>query len=167
MSEITTADLKEEATKLGIKFTSKTSDDTLLAKIEAEKEKLSKEANDPSKAIKKANDSCAILKRVTVTPLNPLEIKQTSKYISFCNSYITINKAVLFNKPIFLEVAVIDLLKSMRYQQVPNSAKVNDKANLGNVLVPAYSVTDLPDLTKEEFEVLRKDKAIRNSTIKD
>ena len=98
MSEITTADLKEEATKLGIKFTSKTSDDTLLAKIEEEKGRLLKEANDPSKAIKKANDSCAILKRVTVTPLNPLEIKQTSKYISFCNSYITINKAVLFNK---------------------------------------------------------------------
>ena len=60
MSAITTEELRVKADELGIKYTAKTSDDTLLAKIEkAEKEK----EKEQQLVIKKEETKNKLLKR--------------------------------------------------------------------------------------------------------
>lgn len=157
MSVLTTDELKAKADKLGIKYTSKTSDDVLLAKIEAAEAKQKTKDN---QTIDTAN--LMKLKRVIIKPLNPNELHQSAKYFCVMNRYMTVRKAVLFDKPIFLEQVMIDHIKSQTYVQVPSNMN-NNQPETDTRIVAAYSVTDLPDLTKEEFENLKKDKALRDA----
>ena len=173
MSILTTEELHKKADDLGIKYTSKTSDDTLIARIEASEAKtaaVEEAATEKAKpSVEKAHNvkESLALKRVSVHPLNPVEAKLTSKFICFANSIITINKAILFGKPIFLEKAVINLLKSMTYQTVLSKTDNRTTQGISNTLVPAYNVVDLPDLTEEELAEMKKNKALKDASIKD
>ena len=157
MTVMTTEMLRAKADELGIRYTSKTSDDILLAKIEGAEAKKVKKDNtkiDMGELMK--------LKRVIIKPLNPNELHQSAKYFCIMNRYMTVRKAVLFDKPIFLEQVMIDHIKSINYVQVPSNLN-NKQPETETKLTPAYSVTDLPDLTKDELDKLKKDKALRDA----
>ena len=87
MSAITTEELRVKADELGIRYTSKTSDDTLLAKIEkAEKER---EAKNKQVAEKKVAINRRLKRRVEVRPLNPNELHMKAKFFCLMNSVDT------------------------------------------------------------------------------
>ena len=157
MTIMTTEMLRAKADELGVRYTAKTSDDVLLAKIEEAEKKQVKKDNakiDTAELLK--------LKRVTIKPLNPNELHQKTKYFCVMNRYLTLRKAILFDKPIFLEQIMIDHIKGLNYVQVPSNLD-NTQPTTETKIVPAYSVIDLPDLTKEELDKLKKDKALRDA----
>jgi hypothetical protein len=157
MTIMTTEMLRAKADELGVRYTAKTSDDVLLAKIEEAEKKQVKKDNakiDTAELMK--------LKRVTIKPLNPNELHQKTKYFCVMNRYLTLRKAILFDKPIFLEQIMIDHIKGLNYVQVPSNLD-NTQPTTETKIVPAYSVIDLPDLTKEELNQLKKDKALRDA----
>lgn len=167
MSELTTEDLRKKASELGIKFTKNTSDDTLLSKIETAEKAVA-----PSRAVNVGRSNAKALKRVKIIPLNPNEQHIPGKFFTFANSYITFKKSVMFKTEIFLEKVMIDHIKGLKYSHIEGNIKDglnanNNKSAPKKSLLPAYNVVDLPDLTKEQFEALKRDKATRDATIKE
>lgn len=165
MAELKTEELRKKADDLGIKYTSKTSDDTLLSKIEAVEKK-----REPLTGAKDAFKSLRALKRVKVISLCPEDRNINCKYVQFMNSYITIKKAVALDTPIFLEQGVISYLKEQKYTYRPDTkkdGKVSKSEAVEPSLLPRYQIIELPDLTKEELDALKKDKSMRDATIKD
>lgn len=169
MSAITTEELRVKADELGIKYTAKTSDDTLLAKIEkAEKEK----EKEQQIIVKKEETKNKLLKRrVRVIPLNPNELHMQAKYFMLMNSTSQERVAVPFNKPWFLSEQMIKHIKSQQYLYVPSNIDVRHNSGLGDSqseevrkeLKPAYTVEELGPITKEEFDNMRKDKQLRDA----
>lgn len=164
MSELTSEELRAKATELGIKFTKNTSDDTLIAKIDTV-EAETRRAREGSISRKEGR----ALKRVRIMPLNPLEAKLPAKWFILANSLYTLKKAVLFNKDIFLEKAMINHIKQLKFLQIESNADTADTKHPtpNKSISPAYSVVELPDLTPAQLEALKKDKAMRDAAIKD
>lgn len=161
MSELTSEELRTKATELGIKFTKNTSDDTLIAKIDAV-EAETKRAREGNISRKEGR----ALKRVRIMPLNPLEAKLPAKWFILANSLYTLKKAVSFNKDIFLEKAMINHIKQLQFLQLESNADTKHTTP-NKSITPAYSVVELPDLTPAQLEALKKDKAMRDAAIKD
>lgn len=161
MSELTSEELRTKATELGIKFTKNTSDDTLIAKIDAV-EAETKRAREGNISRKEGR----ALKRVRIMPLNPLEAKLPAKWFILANSLYTLKKAVSFNKDIFLEKAMINHIKQLKFLQLESNADTKHTTP-NKSITPAYSVVELPDLTPAQLEALKKDKAMRDAAIKD
>ncbi len=162
MSAITTEELRVKADELGIRYTSKTSDDTLLAKIEkAEKER---EAKNKQVAEKKVAINRRLKRRVEVRPLNPNELHMKAKFFCLMNSVDTEKVAVPFGTPWFLSDQMIEHIKSQKYLYIPSNVTQSGKVEpVTKQLKEAYAVTELPPLTKEEFDNLKKDKMLRDS----
>lgn len=168
--EISTEELKTKAKQLGIKFTKNTSDDALLAKIEAAE---TKKANDVNQHTVDSKHECMALRRVQVAPLNPTEQKLPAKYVCFQNRYVKIAKAVSFNTPIFLEKCIIDVLNSTQYQVIVDNTQILGgkpiKQKPDTYWAPAYQVTELGTPTEEEWKndpkwkEMRKTKALKDS----
>lgn len=161
MSALTSEELRIKATELGIKFTKNTSDDTLIAKIDAV-EAETKRAREGNISRKEGR----ALKRVRIMPLNPLEAKLPAKWFILANSLYTLKKAVSFNKDIFLEKAMINHIKQLQFLQLESNADTKHTTP-NKSITPAYSVVELPDLTPAQLEALKKDKAMRDAAIKD
>lgn len=161
MSALTSEELRTKATELGIKFTKNTSDDTLIAKIDAV-EAETKRAREGNISRKEGR----ALKRVRIMPLNPLEAKLPAKWFILANSLYTLKKAVSFNKDIFLEKAMINHIKQLQFLQLESNADTKHTTP-NKSITPAYSVVELPDLTPAQLEALKKDKAMRDAAIKD
>lgn len=161
MSELTSEELRTKATELGIKFTKNTSDDTLIAKIDAV-EAETKRAREGNISRKEGR----ALKRVRIMPLNPLEAKLPAKWFILANSLYTLKKAVSFNKDIFLEKAMINHIKQLQFLQLESNADTKHTTP-NKSITPAYSVVELPGLTPAQLEALKKDKAMRDAAIKD
>lgn len=171
MSAITSEELRVKADELGIKYTSKTSDDTLLAKIEkAEKEK--KEVDSKVQA-REAATNRRLKRRVKVVPLNPCELHLDAKYFMIFNRNSSEKVIVKFNTPWFLSAQMIDHLKGLRYLYVPSNIKkpsdrgISSKDELKREYKPAYQVVELGNISEEEFNEMKKEKALKNASIKE
>lgn len=168
MAELTTEELRSKATKLGIKFTKSTPDDVLLDKIEA-KEKLQAATVN----LLSGHTPLTALKRIKVTPLNPLERNIEGKYFLLHNSFASIKRMVPFRVPTHAEVAIIQMIEDSKYIQMDSNIDKIAKGKVGSGEKPeprevkAYQVEYLPDLTKAELEAMKKDKTMRDVTIKD
>lgn len=167
MSALTTEELRSKADELGIKYTSKTSDDTLLAKVEkAEKEKQNQEQ---AKEFRESIQNKRLKRRVKIVPLNPNELNLDAKYFMLMNSS-SVEKAVIkFNTPWFVSDQMIEHIKSIQYLYVPSNIKkpsdlgATSKDEVEKRLKPAYTVVELGPITKEEFDNMKKDKMLRDS----
>lgn len=165
MSAVTSEELRVKADELGIRYTSKTSDDTLLAKIEKAEKELEEKKKQTKE--KEATQSRLLKRRVKVIPLNPNELHMKAKFFCIMNSSSTEKVAVPFSTPWFLSNQMIEHIKSQRYLFIPSNLT---KSGLGTAeksvdkeLREAYSIVELGPITEEEFNNMKKDKMLRDS----
>ena len=80
---------------------------------------------------------------------------------------------VPFRVPTHAEVAIIQMIEDSKYIQMDSNIDKIAKGKVGSGEKPeprevkAYQVEYLPDLTKAELEAMKKDKTMRDVTIKD
>lgn len=165
MSALTSEELRVKADELGIKYTSKTSDDTLLAKIEKAEKEL--EEKEKQTKVKESVKSRLLKRRVKVIPLNPNELHMKAKFFCIMNSTSTEKVAVPFNTPWFLSDQMIEHIKAQRYLFVPSNLTRSglgtaDK-NVNKEQREAYSIVELGPISEEEFNNMKKDKMLRDS----
>lgn len=171
---VSSAELRVKAKALGIKFTKNTSDDTLISKIEAiENNAITKQA----KGISESRNRMA-LRRVIITPRNPLEHDLPAKFITIANRYITVRKAVQFGTEIFLEQCVIDSLKEAKYLHIYDNTRSTSSSKMPDQkpkteLRPAYGIEYLHTPTEQEWKndtewkAMREKKALTNAANKE
>lgn len=165
MSALTSEELRVKADELGIKYTNKTSDDTLLAKIEkAEKELEEKEKQTQAKENVKSK---LLKRRVKVVPLNPNELHMKAKFFCIMNSTSTEKVAVPFNTAWFLSDQMIEHIKAQKYAFIPsnisNSGLGTAEKSVTKEQRDAYTVVELGPISEEEFNNMKKDKMLRDS----
>lgn len=97
------------------------------------------------------------LVRVQVTCHDPMKKDWQGELLETGNNAIgTIRKFVLFGHPYHLPQALVDVLKEKQYQSFYTTKDQfgNDVRKARNV--PAFSVVELPALSSEELEVLKR-----------
>ena len=168
--------LEERAKKLGIGFNAKTSDEILSMKIEqtlkGESEETKEETAKEEQAInfgsmktrKQAYEEAMKLVRVIVSPRDS-SIDLQGEIFTVANSLVgTITKYVPYNNENGWHIPNIlyQTLKE-KQEQVFVTRKVNGQDTKSGKLVPAFSITVLPPLTKEELLKLEQSQRARQS----
>lgn len=158
--------LEQRASKLGIGFNAKTSDEILAAKIE---QKLS--TADTDKPIHEIKDreyqykEAMRLVRVIVTPTTAEMREYEGEIFTVSNSLIgTVKRFVPFGKEQGWHIENI-LYQTLKEKQIQifQKKRVNGQEVVDPKLIPAFSIVVLPDLTEEELKKLAETQKARQS----
>lgn len=163
MAVITTEQLRAKADELGVSYTTKTTDDILLAKIEEAEAK--KNATEAYEAHMKAKKEATLKYRVRVSALNPVEKNIKSKLFSLMNSETDETVVVYFDKPWFLTRNMIDHIKSIQYVSVPSNLEADGigAKTVEKLILPAYNVMELGPISEAEFKNMKETKMLNDA----
>ena len=157
-------DYKAEALSLGIQHSPNIGKETLKRKIAdfklAQEAKAEEEATEtPSvrrtRLIREAN----LLKRVIITPLDPNLQDQQGTWAIASNSVVgTIKVYVPYNVEWHVPTLCLNTLRERKYT-IPSK-----KDGEYRRMLPSLSIQDLPALTLQELDDLKKKQSLREST---
>lgn len=146
--------LREQADILGVPYTEKTTK-TALKKAVAEK-LTQQDSEDITNTVRELENENLKLVRVIITPNDNLKRDYPGEYFSVGNSVIsTISRYVPYNTEWHIENMLLKMLKEKQYQQF-TTRKVGDKEIVETKQLPAYTIQEIPPLTKEELEELKQ-----------
>lgn len=166
--EVSLNELKKQADDLGITYSPNIGEATLLEKIQ--KAKIAKGIIDARAKAKDEKKELTKLLHVQITNLNDKESDVPAKFFEIGNREMHLRKAIQFDTPIFLEKWVVDYLKNQKFVKMPdtaNAARRGKPVSNEPRLLPAYSIEYLEDITPEKLEEMKKDKQMRDATIKE
>lgn len=171
MNELSVEELKARATEYGIPFKGNISKANLIALItryesgDTNLDGVIDEA-DEGVDIQALEDEELKLIRVIVTPNDASKREFQSELIQAGNSVLgTISRAIPFGVEWHIENI---LLKSLRERQMHVMVKRKNSEGreyYESKLIPAYTIQELPPLTKEELAELARNQAARNSVV--
>lgn len=146
--------LREQADAMGIEYTEKT---TKVALKKAVAAKLSEDTvEDTNQKIKDLEAENLKLVRVIITPNDNLKRDYPGEYFSAGNSLLgTVSRFIPFNTEWHIENMLLKVIKEKEYQHF-STRKVGDKEIVETKQLPAYTIQELPPLTKEELEDLKQ-----------
>lgn len=165
--------LKERATKLGIKFHPSIGLDALKEKVnDLLTGKEEKETPVETKALvetqgqmrSRLRKEAQKQVRIRVTCMNPNKKDWPGEIFSFSNSVLgSVKKYVPFNaeEGWHVPVCILNMIKERKFQTF-YKVKENGKEITRGKQVPEFSVEILPNLSKEELETLAKVQAMKS-----
>lgn len=180
MSDIQTNEfdeLKDRATKLGIKFHPAIALETLRERVRAaleDDDEVTEEVNEVPEqkkvSAKKQNltvlrDNAMKLVRVRVTCMNPAKSGQSGVLVTVGNNLVgTVSKYVPFDTDWHIPQIMFNVMKEEKVQTfvTRRDRKGNDITE--SKLIPAYSIEILPDLTQAELKDLAQRQAMASGT---
>ena len=149
--------LKEEADKLGIDYSPNIGPDTLDKRIKVHLAQ-STELDANQIRTQKIKDATKLV-RVIVTCMDQSKVeheKQQGEYVMAGNSVVpTIKRMVPYGVPTHVERILLNKMKETKHQQRYGTGLQQYRE------VPTFAIQELPDLTPEEVEELKKMQAIR------
>lgn len=170
MSDTTPSELellKERADQMGISYHPNIGLDKLREKVNAVLAPEPKEEDAPAgaesereKLIKEASK----LKRINITCMNPAKRDWPGEIFTCGNAVVgTFRKFVPFGTENGYHVPniIYNMLKERKFQQFRNEKSKNGVNVRVGYMVAEFAIQDLPPLTKEELDQLRKDQAAR------
>lgn len=168
---------KNRANMLGVEYHQTIPLDKLKAKVQA---KMAEQAPLPANsnavyqgklhpAIVSMQDRATQLVRFRIKVLDPSKLGWTGMLVSVGNANLApIKRAIYFiDEPWHAERIIVDYLKGMKYAYRPSAYRDNLKGNFAEMnkpkYMPAFSIEELPPLTKEELEDLARQQAVNNT----
>ena len=169
---MTAEELKDELTKLGVKYAKNASIEKLTELYEAAKE-TENETNDEQPVTKevilsdrtKARNEQLKLVRIVLHPNNPDEAQHESVLISVSNGLIgTVRRVIPFSNEEgwHVEKCIVDTLKEKQFQMFVSKKDSKGVTQVTTKLVPAYNIIELPPLTEEELKKLADTQVARS-----
>jgi hypothetical protein len=162
--------LREQADKLGIKYSPNIGDATLQERVNqaiqekaAEPKKVSSKETEGSKKARKRKEANRLV-RVRVTCFDPTMKKKAGTYIMGSNSTVgTIRKFIQFNKPWFMPQLLVNIMRESMYQAwIPGKTKYGITQMISSI-EPRYNVVDMPAMSTKEITDLRTQQALADN----
>ena len=166
-------ELKEQADELGIEYSGNIGAETLKKRIEEHLESGQEiETEEPKKTAKEKKDEKIIqqrleatkLVRVIVIPNDPSKRHLQGDYFSVSNDNFSIKRFVPYNNENgwHIEQAIFNVIKDKKFQSFVTKT-VNGQEVKQGVIIPAYNIVKLDDLTERELEELKRSQRARQS----
>lgn len=171
--EVAIATLKKRADTLGISYKSNVSvahlQKLIDEKLNPESESAESKADKPKvKTTEDYVNEAMKLRRVIITPMESHKAANMESDV-FCagNGVVgTVKRIIRFNEPWHVEEILLNTIREKRYQLFISKKDKNGAPVVQNKLVPAYSISVLPDLTDEELKELA-DMQLRTGSTRD
>lgn len=97
------------------------------------------------------------LVRCTITCNNKNKTNYTGEIFSVRNAVVEeVKKFVQFGKPTHVPAILLNMIKEKQYQMFKKTKLPNGNIITENYLTPEYNVQELPPLTPEEFQAIRR-----------
>jgi hypothetical protein len=171
--------LKEQATKLGIKFHPSIGEDKLREKVKEAMEKGDEDDAPPLKestipaipenetqAQKNSRLKADMLKlvRVRISNMNPNKREWDADIFQVANSLINVKRTVPFNVEWHVEACLLKQIQQKRCKVMREVTLSGGKKKKEPMLIPEYAVEILPQLTEKELKALAQRQAMAAGT---
>jgi hypothetical protein len=174
--------LKEQATKLGIKFHPSIGEEKLREKVKEAMDKVDEAdpsvpetqetvaeisapvQETPAQAIARQKAEMLKLVRVRITNMNPSQREWDSDIFQVSNALVNVKRAVPFNTEWHVEEILLKQIRQRRCQIFREVTLPNGKKKKEAVLIPWYAVEILPPLTEQQIKELAQRQAMAAGT---
>ena len=174
-------DLKERATKLGIKFHPSIGEEKLREKVSevlAEQD-ATEQATEETEAVRPApavsettaqrsvrlKREASALVRVRVTNMNPDKREWEGEIFTASNSVVgTLRKYVHYNVPWHVPRIILNQLRQRQFQHFITETDAKGRKVRRGRLVPEFAIEELPPLSEKELKALAQRQAMAKGT---
>ena len=165
--------LKQRADLLGISYPANVTLKTLKAKVLAAQKQTEHEVEatdqdtaliSQSSELQKMRDENLALVRVIIAPMCPTKRELQGDIFSVSNSVLgTVKKYIPYNVEWHVPVFLLKMLKRKKLQTFVTIKDAQGRPTRKPRIVPAFQITELPPLTPDELEALKKSQALRQA----